>query len=223
MNITRLELLTVDLQAQRDFYADILDLPVSLTSSSLEVKAGGTDLVFKQAWSDFEGAYHFAFNIPENQFHASKAWITSRIPLLRDESGQEEFESRSWNSDSIYFLDAAGNVLEFIARHNLKNAVEGDFDSRQILNVSEIGLPSEDVVKFADELCTQLSLSVFMQQPNEAFTPVGDDHGLLILPAKDRIWKPYSGVPAKLLTVKVEGNTNGREWEVHGVPYEIIV
>jgi hypothetical protein len=64
-------------------------------------------------------------------------------------------------------------------------------------------------------------LTVFKQQPNETFTPVGDDNGLLILPIKDRIWIPNSGVPAKLLPVLVKGETNGREWEVRGVPYEI--
>lgn len=79
-----------------------------------------------------------------------------------------------------------------------------------------------DVVGLANELSTRLGLSVFRQQPNENFTPVGDDHGLLILPAKDRIWKPDSGVPAKLLPVKVRGEANGKRWEVRGVPYEII-
>lgn len=222
MNITRLELLSADLRAQRDFYADILELPVNLTPSALEVNAGATDLVFKQAWSDFEGAYHFAFNIPENQFHASKEWISNRVQLLRDGNGEDEFPSNSWNSDSVYFLDAAGNVLEFIARHNMKNALSGEFDSQRILNVSEIGLPQEEVVGFANELCTRLDLSVFMQQPSETFTPVGDDHGLFILSAKDRIWKPDSGVPAKLLPVHVWGEANGQQWEVCGMPYEII-
>jgi catechol-2,3-dioxygenase len=222
MNITRLELLAADLQAQRNFYTDVLELPVNLMPSSLEVKAGATDLVFKQAWSDFEGAYHFAFNIPENQFRAAKEWISSRVPLLRDSNGQEEFPSKSWNSDSVYFLDSAGNVLELIARHNMKNAADGDFGSQQILNVSEIGLPSENVVAFADELCTKLGLSVFMQEPNENFTPVGDDHGLFILPARDRIWKPDTGVPAKLLPIHVWGEANGKKWEVRGYPYEIL-
>ena len=88
MNIMRLELLTGDLQAQRDFYGDVLELPVDLTGSSLEVQAGTTNLVFKQAWSDFDGAYHFAFNIPENLYDAAKRWITSRIPILRDKNGK---------------------------------------------------------------------------------------------------------------------------------------
>lgn len=222
MNITKLELLTADLQVQNDFYENILELPVKLTSSNLEVKAGQTELVFIQAPADFDGAYHFAFNIPENQFHVAKTWISERIPLLRDESGQDEFESKNWISHSVYFKDAAGNVLEFIARHHLKNAVDGDFDGEQILNISEIGLPSENVIGFVNELCASLNLSVFKQQPNETFTPVGDDNGLFILPIKNRIWIPNSGVPAKLLPVKVTGDTNGKEWEVHGVPYEIL-
>lgn len=223
MNITRLELLTKDLQAQREFYADVLDLPVNLTSSALEVNAGESDLVFKQAWSDFDGAYHFAFNIPENQFHAAKEWITSRVPVLQDESGKDEFYFEHWNSHSVYFKDAAGNILEFIARHNLKNAMDGAFKSGQILNVSEIGLPSEDVLAFVDDLCTRLGVDPFKQDPNEMFTAVGDDDGLLIVPLKDRIWIPNTGVPARLLPVGVNGKTNGKEWKVRGVPYEIIV
>jgi hypothetical protein len=123
----------------------------------------------------------------------------------------------------VYFKDAAGNVLEFIARHNLKNAVNGDFDSKQILNISEIGLPSEDVVGLATEICQRLDVSVFRQQANETFTPVGDDDGLLIIPVRDRIWIPNSGVPARLLSVRVAGTINGKPWEVRGVPYEITV
>ena len=222
MKITRLELLTVNLPAQQEFYAKILELSTKLTPSGLEIQAGKTELLFTQAALDFDGAYHFAFNIPENQFRAAKEWISSRAPLLRDETGKDEFESESWNSDSVYFKDSAGNVLEFIARRNLKNTVEGYFDSKQILQVSEIGLPSENVVAFANELCTRLNLSVFKQQPNESFTPVGDDNGLFILPIKDRIWIPNSGVPAKLLPVKVKGEANAKEWEVSGYPYEIL-
>jgi hypothetical protein len=121
----------------------------------------------------------------------------------------------------MYFSDAAGNVLEFIARHSLQNAVQGDFDSSQILHVSEIGLPSENVLGLAKELCTQLRLSVFKQEPDPAFTPVGDDYGLFILPVRGRIWMPDSEVPAKMLPVKVMGSTNGKDWVVRGIPYEI--
>ncbi len=223
MNITSLELPTPDLRAQRDFYSQVLELPVELSARSLKVQVGKTVLTFTQAPADFNGAYHFAFNIPENQFRAAKAWIAGRIPLLKGEAGKDEFDSESWNSNSVYFKDAAGNVLELIARHNLKNGTTGEFESGQILNVSEIGLASEDVVAFASDLCTKLKLSVFKQEPSETFTPVGDDHGLFILPIKGRIWIPNSGVPAQLLPVRVAGETNGKTWEVHGMPYEILI
>jgi catechol 2,3-dioxygenase-like lactoylglutathione lyase family enzyme len=222
MNITYLELQTRDLQAEADYYFDVLELPVNLSTVKLEVQVGTTSLIFKQAQPDFNGAYHFAFNIPENQLYNAKEWIASRVPLLRDENGKDDFDSTSWNSHSVYFKDAAGNVLEFIARRGLKNPVEGGFNSSHILNVSEIGLPSENVLGWADELCTTLGLSVFHQEPNENFTPVGDDNGLLILPRQGRIWIPNSGVPAKLLPVKIRGDINGREFEVRGVPYEVI-
>jgi catechol-2,3-dioxygenase len=223
VNITYLELAARDLAAQQDFYVRVLELPVEYSAKKLQVRAGTTNLVFTQAAADFDGAYHFAFNIPENHFRAAKAWILNRVPLLHDESGKDEFESGTWDSQSVYFKDAAGNVLEFIARRRLKNAVvKGDFGGSQILNVSEIGLPSEDVIGLARELCTRLNISVFQQEPNEMFTPVGDDHGLFILPIKNRIWIPNSGVPARLLPLRVKVEVNGREHEIRGVPYEIL-
>lgn len=221
MNIQRIELLTVDLEAQKDFFTNILELPTEPTSSRLSIKAGATELLFTQAPSNFDGAYHFAFNIPENQYFAAKQWASRRFALLRDKSGNEDFASQSWNSDSFYFFDLAGNVLEFIARHRLQNAVEESFDSSQILNVSEIGLPSEDVILLANRLIRRLGVSVYKQEPNESFTPVGDEEGLLILPVKDRIWMPDSGVPARPLPIKVSGDVDGKKWEVRGVPYII--
>ena len=38
MNIKKLELMTIDLGSQNDFYENILELPVKLFSSNLEVK-----------------------------------------------------------------------------------------------------------------------------------------------------------------------------------------
>ena len=223
MNITYLELVTKDLQIQKDFYSKTLELPLKVSDAKLEMQVGQTTLVFLQAETDFDGAYHFAFNIPENQLSQAIQWSAGRFLLLHDDTGKEVFESKTWNSHSVYFKDPAGNVLEFIARHTMDNAVEGNFNSRQILNVSEIGLPAENVIEWANQLCAKLGLSVFRQEPNETFTPIGDDNGLFILPVKDRIWMPQSGVPAKLLPVKVRGNEDSKGWEVRGVPYEIIV
>lgn len=221
MKISYLELFTNDLQPLADFYSQTLELPIKLSPEKLEAQAGETTLVFVKAQPDFDGAYHLAFNIPENQIQQAKEWVLARTELLFDENKQDVFDFSNWNAHSIYFKDSAGNVLEFIARHDLKNDFDEKFESNQILNVSEIGLPSEDVMGLANELCAKLELSVFRQQPNENFTPVGDDNGLFILPIKNRIWFPNSGVPAKLLPIKIRGEANGKEWEVRGFPYEI--
>ncbi len=221
MFITELELSTADLYAQQDYYANVLKLPVHLDTDLLEVIAGKTRLTFRQAPPGWQGQYHFCFNIPEDQFVYAKAWISARIPLLKDEKGTDEFHSDSWNSDSLYFKDAAGNVLEFIARHDQNNAVNAPFNSEQILQVSEIGLPSKDVIAFANELCKKLGIAVYKQEPGETFTPIGDEDGLLILPVEKRIWYPNTGVPARLLPVKVKLHVKGKEFIIRGVPYEI--
>ncbi len=221
MLIKRLELLTDDLIGQKEFYSSVLELPVHLEDTSLLVKAGKTDIVFKQAPAQWMGQYHFCFNIPENQFLQAKVWLSKRIPLLKDENGNDEFKSQTWNATSLYFKDTAGNILEFIARHDQKNATEIPFNSEQILQVSEIGLPSKDVISFAKELCGKLGVSVYKQEPNETFTPIGDEDGLFILPVENRIWIPNTGVPARMLSVKVDVEVNGKEFKLSGVPYEV--
>jgi hypothetical protein len=221
MLIKRLELLTLDLIAQRDFYSTVLELPAHLESDSLLVKAGRTDLLFRQSPPNWEGAYHFCFNIPENQFVHAKAWLSARIPLVKDEKGSDEFHSDSWNASSFYFKDTAGNILEFIARHDQQNAVHAPFESEQILQVSEIGLASQDVIAFAKELCEKLGISVYKQEPQADFTPIGDEDGLLILPVENRIWYPNTGIPARMLSVQVDLDVNGQAFTIRGVPYEV--
>ena len=46
MNIQKLELLTVNLQAQKDFYSKILELPAKLAFGGSEVQAGTTEILF---------------------------------------------------------------------------------------------------------------------------------------------------------------------------------
>jgi len=77
------------------------------------------------------------------------------------------------------------------------------------------------VIGFAEGLCAQLGLSVFKQELDETFTPIGDDNGLFIIPIQGRIWMPDSGIPAKLLPVKTRVEVNGKTWEVRGYPYEV--
>jgi hypothetical protein len=221
MWIKRLELLTSSLPAQLEYYRNILELPAYIHEDSLFVQAGRTELFFKQAPATWAGQYHFCFNIPENQFAESKKWLSARTPLLQDENGRDEFQSESWNSNSLYFKDAGDNILEFIARHDQKNVDLSPFNGTHILQISEIGLPSQDVISFARDLCAQLGVSVYRQEPNETFTPIGDEEGLFILPVENRIWYPNTGIPAKLLDIKMNFEANGVNYELTGMPYTV--
>lgn len=220
MLIPRLTLLTSNMFAQKDFYTSLLALPAQLDGDSLHIQAGKTELIFKQQ-NDFDGAYHFCFNIPENKFAECKAWTLNKIPLLKDDKGNDEFRGGSWNCSSIYFKDPAGNILEFIARHDQKNATNESFNSKHILQVSEIGLPSQNVISFAKDLCSTLGVDVYRQDFNETFTPIGDEEGLLILPIENRIWYPNSGVPARLLSVSLEIETSKGGFVINGFPYKV--
>ena len=68
--------------------------------------------------------------------------------LLRHTIAQFE----NWNANAVYFYDNNGNILEFIARHDLQNNQFTPFNSESILNISEIGIVSEAPLELANQL-----------------------------------------------------------------------
>ena len=159
------------------------------TPESFTVKAGSTALQFRAAESK---PYHFAFNVPENKLNEAKAWLSERVKLLEGD-GQDQFFSESWNAEQVYFLDMDGNILEFIARHELSDARADPFSSQHILNVSEIGYVVSDVLRTVSNL-GELGLGPY-RKPGERFAAVGDAHGLLIVAEIGRPWFPTGGLP----------------------------
>ncbi len=218
MQIDRLELQTWDLKEQALFYGETLELDTRIIAGKqLVIRAGATELVFTQADENQHVQYHFAFNIPENQFETAKKWIAMRADLLADEEGNTTIDFGNWNAHSLYFKDAAGNILEFIARHDLKNAGQ-EF---RILSVSEIGLATEDVPLLVKSLQEKTGLLPYKDESAESFTAVGNADGLFILVKQGRIWYPNSGVPAQLLPVRVHFRVDETKMVLSGVPYQI--
>jgi len=134
--------------------------------------------------------YHFAFNIPENQFAEARAWLTQRVPLVLGPDGEDLFTFESWNSHAIYFYDAAGNIVEFIARHDLPNSSNQPFGPASLLSVSEIGWVVADVRAAVDTLQNDLGLSVYANSLSDEFAAVGDPNGLFIVVKQERPWFP---------------------------------
>ena len=204
MQILQLELATHHLRQQHGFYRDVLGLPVVEDTANRIVFQVGTSLLsFVQASEPMAGSYHFAFNIPENQFAQGKAWLQQRVALLTNSAGADEYAFESWNAHAVYFLDPAGNIAELIARHALPNASSAPFSAQSLLSVSEIGIAASDVLAHVSVITTRGGLPVYAGPASPAFTAIGDEHGLFIVVPEHRIWHPETGRAAVQLPITV--------------------
>ncbi len=203
VTFTRLRMRTRRLEEMERFYTGQLSLPqVQGAGDSAVFRAGGTELEFVQVPEGPDPVYHFAFNIPENKLRAAEDWLAPRCPIVRRPDGTTlVYDFHRINAHAFYFLDPSGNILEFIARHNLKNAASGTFSPKDILYASEIGLVVPDVPRAVEDLHARLGLSV-LSDPTPVFTMVGDEHGMFIVVKTGRIWLG-SPVPAAPFVTEV--------------------
>lgn len=203
MHIQELSLRTHDLAAQAAFYGDVLRLSVVLAADRLQVTVGRSRLIFSQQ-TGWQGAYHVAFDVPENQLEAASAWLAERAALIGLD-GQTHFHSDGWNADMIYFRDAAGNILELIARHKQANATDHPFSEHDLLAISEVGIGTRDVRSAVGQLMAELGVRVYDGGGSSSFSAVGDEDGLFIVVQHEREWYPQTGQPGGLhpLTVRL--------------------
>ncbi|HSR68137.1 MAG TPA: ring-cleaving dioxygenase [Acidobacteriota bacterium] len=178
----------------KEFYQGLLGLAVTdQDDRRLTVQAGKTPITFTHRDDGLRRPfYHFAFNIPENKVVASRDWQRERTPLmtipsrLRDPDYPDDVvHFRNWNAHSVFFLDPAGNVVEYIGRHDLDNAASGSFSSKDILYASEIGLVVDDVPRAAGQVGKLAGVSEYRGR-SDVFTAMGDEGGLLLVMKRGR-------------------------------------
>lgn len=223
MKITELRLKTHCINDLHDFYAGTLGFEVlSHDDNTLVLNAGRTRLVFEQDDTE-QWVYHFAFNIPHNQFDEAKNWLAQRTSLMTFD-GKDEIAWTAWDAKAVYFGDPAGNIGEFIARYKLPNASETPFSARSITGVSEIGLGVDDVSGRCDDLQAAAGLGVWDAGDGEIFRALGDAYGLFIVVKLERNWFPTHDRPAKRAPVALTmmGDRNAT-YEMPGLPYTITV
>ena len=139
---------TNKLRLVKRFYVNVLGLDITKsTSEQFTVNVGETDITFQQ--SEDPSFYHFAINIPGNQFFIMKEWIKNRLTLIRSK-GVTEIYYQSLGADSIYFEDPAGNLVELIARRN--RDLFGSLSKEVFLDVSEVGITTPYVYEVGEEL-----------------------------------------------------------------------
>src|SRR6266542_21302 len=179
MQIRELQLASAALDQQCHFYRYVLGFPVlQETPDVFALQAGASRLIFTRTTDTRTGIAHFAFNIPENQFAAAKQWLQERTPLWRNTDGGDEFFFEAWNAHALYFNDLDGNILELIARHTLSSASDQPFSQKSILNISEIGIVTEDVPAQVAAIEARVGATVYCEPGSDSFTPVGDEEGL---------------------------------------------
>jgi len=188
MKIEEIRLYAERLDALKDFYGVQLELPIIASSNtSITFSVGSSRLTFLQSDSVANPFYHFAFNIEESKNGLAIEWLKSRGININQVDDHDESYFESWNCHSIYFYDPAGNIVEFIARHNQQHESYSEFTTKDIMNISEIGLPSNDVMELSTYIQEEFKEQIYLSG-SAAFTPIGDEEGLLILSSLQRIW-----------------------------------
>lgn len=218
MNLDHIEILTNELKKTKDFYENILKLPIiEDDSKSISLKIGSSTLKFVKNSEKSRPIYHFAFNIPENKLNEVIKWCANRsIELIEENDAIVIADFEEWNANAVYFFDNNGNILEFIARHDLNNSTTEPFNSRQILNISEIGIVSNKPVEFGQQLIEEYGLSLFKRNKDDnsgMFTAIGDDNGLLIIVKTNRNWYPTE-IPAKTNWTKIRLTNSGQNYTI---------
>lgn len=222
MRIQELSLHTRHLAEQKDFYHTALGLPLlAETTASFTLKAGATRLRFEEAQQDV--LYHVAFTIPRNTFTETKSWLRKYVSLLRKHS-EDEFFFATLNARSFYFCDAANNILELIVYYDLNHETEGPFGPAQVLHVSKIGLPVEDVLAQVSLLKEKLTIEPYRDLVSEEFAFMGDMYGQLVVVKIGRPWEPAETLMAAVSPVQftMSGKPE-QQFQLSPYPYTITV
>jgi hypothetical protein len=224
---------SVSLHELQAFYRDVIGLRIlDDQKDRLVIAAGKTTLTFIPG-TGTNPFYHFAFNIPENKIVSALNWQKERTPVLpiperlRDNNYPADVVNYShWNAHSVFYLDPAGNVVEYIARHDLKNSAPGGFDSRDLRYVSEIGLIVDDVPSTASVVKKVAGVDQY-RGGDENFMALGDEEGLLLIMKRGRIlnFNPSSDSKAARVfqtSVRVRGSEKST-YDFDSFPYKLVV
>jgi catechol 2,3-dioxygenase-like lactoylglutathione lyase family enzyme len=222
MQIESISLTTSRLAAQRRFYTEQIGLPlIEDHPQRFAVQIGRSMLHYAEV-THAPPIAHMAFTIPSAQYQEAIEWLGARAPALAAPDGRTQFHFQNWGADAIYFLDADGNILELIARHELPDPPVRPFGVGSLLCISEIGVVLDDVISFAQEAQRLLGVDVYRGNLDPEFTAVGSASGLFIMTRRGRPWMPDHTSPASDPPITVVGRTPaGAQFTVSGPPYRI--
>lgn len=188
MLISRVTLYSNALEEMKDFYLNKLDFQLLHSSEmSFSIQVGESELEFRKNNLNSKLLYHFAFNIPSNQFSEAKEWAKKMVVLNVEDGEDEVYFSRS-NAHSFYFMDPAGNIVEFISRHTISPESNEPFSVHSILNVSEMSMTTDQVLAVGNQLI-EYGISVRDGEAlSDGFHFMGENGVYLLLGLSGRRW-----------------------------------
>lgn len=175
---------------------------------SFMLAIGESQLIFRH--SIRPAFYHFAFNIPGNQFTLAKGWASSRVELNRQE-GMDEIYYPNFDADAFYFEDPAGNIVEFLGRRNTDRM--GNFTVDSLLNISEVSITTPKVAEVGKQI-EQMEIPV---RGNKGIDPaslnfLGQGAAYILLVAPKRTWY-FSKRKSEVHPLSIE-LTDGRQFNI---------
>ena len=191
MNIEHVTMYASNFETTKRFYETTLKFPfISITHDRFTFKAGQTTVTFVKAPFAVQPFYHFAFDIPANQFEEAKAWTKEKITLSQEQADDEVYFS-GIDAKSIYFEDPAGNIVEFICRFTDAKRSNQRFTVASLQKMSEMSIV---VPNKLDAIRSLKTISVFERDNEEISTDglsfMGDrkDATYLLLVNEGRTW-----------------------------------
>lgn len=191
MNIQQVTMYASNFEATKQFYLSHLGFPFSLEDeNSFSFHVGKTIVTFRKALEGETPFYHFAFNVPSNQFEQAKAWAKSKVKLSTEE-GDDEVYFENINAKSIYFEDPAGNIVEFICRLSDSTMSDVPFSASSLQKMSEMSLAIPNKL----EAFSLLHAVGIFKRDDEELSPTGltfmgepEDATYLLLVNEGRTW-----------------------------------
>jgi hypothetical protein len=178
MEIKELIIYSNRLDEQQKFYTEILGLDQINSASKNEISYLIRNSILKFIKKEGTTPYHFAINIFSNKEKEAFAWLKQRTAILKI-GGNEIQNFASWNSKAIYFYDEDKNIVEFIARKNFNIESNETFSTNSLLEISEIGLPVDDIENIYNKINSKIGLPIYSGDFDE-FCAIGDEKGLFI-------------------------------------------
>lgn len=144
MNIEHVRMLASNFEETKQFYSQQLEIPlVNEGTSTFTLQFGQTTVTFEKAPKDAQPFYHFALNVPANQFDEAKKWAKERVELLL-EDGEDEVYFKNIDAKSVYFEDPSGNIVEFICRLSDSDESKEPFSGTSLIKMSEMSIVVPD-------------------------------------------------------------------------------